>query len=175
MNKFIAGSIVSIGLTAATVALSAQTVTPPGAGGQTMQHGERHHGKRAFSMPGERVEARLAYMKTALKITDAQQAQWNAFADVARKQAAARDKRIQEFRSRMAQGDAKHERPNAIARLERQQQRLNAAVTSLNERLAVEKPLYAALSPEQKAVADEVLAPRGHHHGFGHRGNRSFG
>ena len=84
MNKFIAGSIVSIGLTAATVALSAQTVTPPGAGGQTMQHGERHHGKRAFSMPGERVEARLAYMKTALKITDAQQAQWNAFADVAR-------------------------------------------------------------------------------------------
>jgi hypothetical protein len=123
MNKFIAGSIVSIGLTAATVALSAQTVTPPGAGGQTMQHGERHHGKRAFSMPGERVEARLAYMKTALKITDAQQAQWNAFADVARKQAAARDKRIQEFRSRMAQGDAKDERPNAIARLERQQQR----------------------------------------------------
>ena len=86
MNKFIAGSIVSIGLTAATVALSAQTVTPPGAGGQTMQHGEQHHGKRAFSMPGERVEARLAYMKTALKITDAQQAQWNAFADVARKQ-----------------------------------------------------------------------------------------
>src|SRR3954454_12473475 len=107
MNRFIAGSIVSIGLTAATVALSAQTVTPPaGAGAQTMQQGERHHGKRAFSMPGERIEARLAYMKTALKITDAQQAQWNAFADVARKQAAARDKRIQEFRSRMAQGDA---------------------------------------------------------------------
>jgi len=33
----------------------------------------------------ERVEARLAYLKTALKITDAQQSQWDAFASVMRK------------------------------------------------------------------------------------------
>jgi hypothetical protein len=31
---------------------------------------------------GKRIEARLAYLRTALKITDAQQPQWNANADV---------------------------------------------------------------------------------------------
>jgi hypothetical protein len=64
-----------------------------------------------------------------------------------------------------------HERPNAIARMERQQQRHADALTRLNELLAVERPLYAALTPEQKQIADEVLAPRGGHHGgFGHHG-----
>ena len=175
MNKLIATAIVSIGLTAATATLAATpTAAPPATpGAQTQQGARHHHEKRAFSLPSERVDARLAYMKTALKITDAQQPQWNAFADVLRKQARERDQQIQAWRARMAQGTATNEKPTAIARTERQQQRHAAALTRLNERLAVQKPLYAALTAEQKAIADEVFAPRSRQGGFRHHGRRS--
>ena len=173
MNKLLTSTLVSIGLAAASISLAtAQSATPPAASGAQMQHGTQHqHAKRAFSLPSERVEARLAYLKTALKITDAQQPQWNAFADVARKQAGERDQQFKAMHARMEQG-AGHERPTAIARMERQQQRHAAAATRLNERLAVEKPLYAALNADQKAVADQLLAPRGRHGGFRHHGKR---
>lgn len=174
MNKLITSTLVSIGLTAAAVSLAtAQPVSPPAASGAQTQHGSQHqHAKRAFSLPSERVEARLAYLKTALKITDAQQPQWNAFADVARKQAGERDQQIEARRARMAQGAAP-EKPTAIARMERKQQRHAAAVTRLNGLLAVERPLYAALTADQKAIADELLAPRGRRGGFRQHGNRS--
>src|SRR5690606_27478455 len=85
MNKLIMSTLVAAGF-AAAVPLAIAQANPPAAGqGQHAQRG--HHGKQAFRMPGERVEARLAYMKTALKITEAQQPQWDAFAGVMRKQA----------------------------------------------------------------------------------------
>jgi membrane-bound lytic murein transglycosylase len=175
VNKLIASTLVSIGLIAATASLAAApAATPPTTpGAQTQQGARHHHEKHAFSLPSERVDARLAYMKTALKITDAQQPQWNAFADVLRKQTGERDQQIQAWRARMAQGTTKHEKRTAIARVERQQQRYAAALTRLNEQLAVQRPLYAALTADQKAIADEVLAPRSRHGGFRHHGKRS--
>ncbi len=178
MNKLIASTLVSIGFTAASLSLAtAQTATPPAPGtAQTHMDADarHHHEKRAFSLPSERVEARLAYVKTALKITDAQQAQWNAFADVARMQAAGQDKQMKARHAHMMERSPR-EKPTVIDRMERQQQRHAAAIARLNEQLSVQKPLYAALSPEQKAVADEVLAPRGHRGGFPHHGMRSAG
>ena len=169
MSKALAGALLSIGLSSG-FAVHAQTGTAP-TDQPPSQQGTRHHdGKRAFAQPSERVEARLAYIRTALKITDAQQAQWNAFADTLRIQARAADKRMQEFRAQREQG-ATRERPNAIARLEREQQRHAESATRINERLAVQRPLYAALSTEQKAIADEVLAPRRHGGHFGRGGS----
>ena len=171
MNKLLASALVSVGLAAVAASpLMAQTpnaATKPAA--QTQPHARHQHQPRAFSKPGERTEARLAYIKTALKITDAQQPQWNAFADTLRKQAAARDKQMQSWRDNMTKR-ADRQRPTAIERLERQQQHFAAAAVQLNERLAVQKPLYAALTTEQKQVADEVLAPRGKHGKSRHRG-----
>jgi hypothetical protein len=172
MNKRLVSTLISIGLSAGAASLAtAQTVTPPAAGsGHAQQSGRHDHAKRAFSLPGERVEAKLAYLKTALKVTDAQQPQWDAFAATLRKQAADRDERIKTMRARFAERKP-HERPNAIARMEHQQQRHAAALTRLNELLAVERPLYASLTVEQKQVADEVLAPQGDRHGgFGRHG-----
>jgi LTXXQ motif family protein len=171
MNKLIASTLVSIGLTAASASLAmAQTVSPPATDGAQARHGMQHsEGKRAFSLPSERVEARLAYIKTALKITDAQQPQWNAFADTLRKQAAEGDKRIQGWRAQAGQR-SERQRPTAIARIEREQQRHAAAVVRLNEILAAERPLYAALTADQKPVADELLAPHGSHGMFRHGG-----
>ena len=133
---------------------------------------------RAFRNPSERVEARLAYLKTALKITDAQQPQWESFANVLRKHAQDRGERIQKFR---AQGGPRPDAGSvtAIERLERTQSRMVLRAARLNDVIAAAKPLYAALSPEQQAVADEMLARQGqrgqpghqrqHHRGM-HRG-----
>jgi periplasmic protein CpxP/Spy len=169
MNKALAGALLSIGLSSA-FALHAQTGAAPAAQPQAQQGTRHHDGKRAFTQPSERVEARLAYIRTALKITDAQQAQWNAFAETLRNQARAADQRMQEFRAQREQGTTR-ERPNAIARLEREQQRHAESATRINERLAVQRPLYAVLSTEQKAIADEVLAPRRHGGRFGRGGS----
>jgi hypothetical protein len=135
-------------------------------------------------MPSERVEARLAYARTALKITDAQQPQWENFANVLRKQARDMDQRFQQrhaqFEARRAQrgegAPGAQARPqgrsvNAIERLERTQQRMAERSARLNEVIAAAKPLYALLTPEQKQVADGMLARqgRGGHGGHGGR------
>ena len=81
--------------------------------------------------------------------------------------------RIKARRSQSADG-RRDAIPTAIERLERRQARLAAAAARLNETLLAAKPLYAALSPEQHKIADEVLAPqrRGMRHGHrrGHAG-----
>jgi hypothetical protein len=101
----------------------------------------------------------LAYEKTALKIMEAQQSQWDTYANLVRKNAQDMEQRFQSRRS----GEPvrqRHQRLTAIERLERVQSFHAEAVTRLNRLLAVEKPLYAALSPEQQKVADVVLNPR---------------
>ena len=162
MKKTILSTLVSAALVAAAATPAfAQSGGSRGEGPQARQHAQRQHeGQRAFRLPSERVEARIAYLKTALKITDAQQAQFDAFAATLRKHAQEADQRVQKLR---AEGTARREqgtRPTAIERMERGQQRLTAASTRLTETLAVAKPLYAALSPEQQKVADELLTPR---------------
>jgi len=144
--------------------------------------------RRAFRSPSERVEARLAYIRTALKITDAQQPQWEGFANVLRKHARVMDERMtkrraamdERMKQRQAQGpqqDAQRpQRPNvsAIERLERTQQRMAERSTRLNEVITAAKPLYASLSAEQKQVADDLLARQGrggHHHRHGRGGH----
>ena len=139
------------------------------------------HEQRPFSKPTERVEARLAYVKTALKITPAQEGQWGAYADSVRRDAAAREAKMREMHDRMAQapkdaqGRPQRPHPSAVERLERQQKFLAEASARLNARAAAVRPLYDALSAEQKKVADVVLVQqgRGRHGGRGmhmHRG-----
>lgn len=170
MNKLMMSALIAAGFATAVPLSMAQNANPaPGA--PQGQHQRFHHGKQAFSLPGERVEARLAYIKTALKITDAQKTQWDNFAGVMRKQAKDADVRIQERRAKMA-ANTDRKRPNAIERLEQQQAFMATASARIGERLTVQKPLYAALSPEQQQIADKVLVSRGGKHGGrgGHHG-----
>ena len=131
------------------------TQTGPRPEGRPGEPGQRM--ERPFSKPTERVEARLAYVKTALKINDRQQPQWDAYAALARKSAKEMEDRFAQFRSQRGQRPGPGQRPSAIERLERQQTMHANAIVRLNELLAVQKPLYAALSPEQQKVADVVL------------------
>ena len=149
---------------------------------QADQAGPQAQGqKREFQLPSQRVETRLAAAKTALKITDAQNTLWENFAGVMRNQARAMDQRFQQRRAAWeaakAQGtDPRANRPqvSAIERLERRQQRLQEASARTSDVLAVAKPLYASFTPEQKQVADQMLAPRGHGHGHHHKHHRGM-
>ena len=175
MNKLLSRTLVSVSLAAMTASVAmAQTpspATPPTAWARVHRFMEH-----PFSRPTERVEARLAYIRTALKITDAQQPQWDAYASLVRKYAQDMEQRFKSRWSDKAEHPGhEHERPNAIERLERTQSFLAEAVARINQLLAVEKPLYAALSPEQQKVADVVLKPHfrpmgGHEHGRFGRG-----
>lgn len=125
-------------------------------------------------LPGERIEARLAYAKAALKITPAQEAQWNALADVLRKQAKAMDEQIT-----LRRNTPRDQQLSAIERLQRRQEMMSAASARATEMLEAAKPLYAALSDEQKKEADALLSRAGHRgerggdrHRQGHHGSR---
>ena len=131
--------------------------------------------RRAFRGASERIEARLAYIKTALKITDAQNAQWESFANVLRKHAKDRDQRMERFRAQRGQGAERMQRPErpqlgAIDRMEFMQKRMAERSQRLSEVIVAAKPLYASLSPEQKQVADEMLSRHGRAGHHGHRG-----
>jgi hypothetical protein len=120
--------------------------------------------QREHRLPGERIDARLAYAKVALKITSAQEAQWNALADVLRKHARAMDEQITQRRSQPRDPSL-----SAIDRLQRRQEMMAAASARANEVLEVAKPLYAVLSDDQKKEADALLT-RGDHRRGDHRG-----
>jgi protein CpxP len=161
-RKIMAAAVVAGLGVAATAAIAQQAAAPAKDGSQH----EHHH-----MLPSQMVEARLAYMKTALQITPAQSTQWNAFADVVRKQAKARDEKITEMRAKWEQhkdGDAK---PDLMTMMEHRQQMLTTASANMGEYIAALKPLYASLSDSQKEIAPEVLGHHGHG-GWRHKGGR---
>jgi len=198
MNRVLLATAVSAAFAFAVPAVFAQsaeseapTVVAAAPAADTARAPRAAPERRAFRSPSERVEARLAYIRTALKITDAQQPQWQGFENVLRKHArvmdvrmtkrrAAMDERMKQRQAGGQQQDAQRpQRPNvsAIDRLERTQQRMAERSTRLNEVIAAAKPLYASLSPEQKQVADDLLARqgRGGHHQRHGRGGRHRG
>ena len=162
MNRLLSTTLVSVCLAATTasvaIAQTAPNPNPPSAADHTHKFSER-----PFSRPTERVEAKLAYVRAALKISDAQQAQWDAYAAQVRKIAQDMEQGLKSRQHGEAghPGHPAHQRPTSIERLERAQAFHTKALTRLNQLLAVQKPLYAALSPEQQKVADVVLNRRG--------------
>lgn len=181
MKKLLLTTMACACLTAFSATTSFAQMAPnagaPSAGapvpGRHAMRGEHH---RPSMSRADRVEARLAYVRTALKITPAQQAQWDAYANFSRKSAQERDRQFQSRQSQSSQargpgqrGHDGHRGGNAIERLERQQARLAQVSARIAQRLEVEKPLYATLSPEQQKIADEVLSSPRHRRfgGFG--------
>jgi Spy/CpxP family protein refolding chaperone len=167
-SRLILNALIAAGfVTAAPLALAQTADAAPA---QKSQAGRHQHaqqpGAHRFALPSERVEARLAHQKAALKITAEQEARWNAYAEVVRKQAKEADARLQSRREKMA-ASAGGKRPGAIERLEQRQAFMAEASQRIGERLAVQKPLYAALSPEQQQIADRLFAQRGGKHGGG--------
>ena len=103
----------------------------------------------------EHVEGRIAFLKTELKITDAQLPQWNAFADALRNNA----KRMAEMRGTMMQGGMTGQATSMSApeRFDRMEKMIAATLETVRSTKAALDPLYAVLSDEQKKMADTLL------------------
>jgi hypothetical protein len=104
-------------------------------------------GPRGFANPATAADARLAYLKSELKITSGQEPAWKAFADNAKQQAEA----MQTLRTTM-QGSAQATAPE---RMELRNQIMKKRQEQVEKSTAAFKDLYAALTPEQKTLADQ--------------------
>lgn len=101
------------------------------------------------------VEGRLAFLKTELKITDAQLPLWNAVADAIRADA----KGMGAMSDGMMGASQATTLPDKLALREKI---MTAHLEALRRLKAAVDPLYAALSDEQKKTADElVMGPMG--------------
>ena len=101
----------------------------------------------------DHVEGRIAFLRTQLKITDAQTGAWNAFADALRTNA----KNLGEVRaSMMPQAGASQ---NLVDRLALQEKWLAARLEGTRAIKSAVTNLVSTFSDEQKKTADEILAP----------------
>ncbi len=107
----------------------------------------------------EHIEGRIAFLKTELKITDAQMPQWTAFADTLRANA----KRMSEMRNSMMQGGmmqngrAGDASISALDRLDRMEKMTTAMTETIKATKSTLTPLYGVLSDAQKKVADQLI------------------
>jgi hypothetical protein len=99
----------------------------------------------------EHVEGRLAFLKTELKITDAQLPLWNNFAQVVRDNAKTMGSMMQSGMTGMKPSVAL---PDKLAMREKM---MTAHLEALRKLKTAVDPLYAALTDEQKKAADQLM------------------
>jgi len=160
LSALAAAAIVSGGCVLAVPSSPAQAQSaspsppPPGPG----QRPPREHPSH--------IEGRIAYLKTELKITPEQAAQWEKVAQVLRQNETERRQGFERIRAEHA--DPQHQPPNALQRLEGEARFAAMRTQQADRFLAVFRPLYDSLSDAQKKTADEIMAP----HGMGRFGHR---
>ena len=120
-----------------------------------MQH---HFDRHDFSM-SRHIEGRIAYVKTELKITDAQAPLWNKVADTMRQNAKAMDDAMAALKR-----DPNAPAPSAVERLELRSKIAQIHAQGSQQLLASFKPLYDTMSADQKKAADELMDRHGHGH-----------
>jgi len=99
--------------------------------------------------PAAVSEARLAYLKSELAITSTQEKAWNAYASTVRARAA----EMQALRGKVAEAGG-----TAPERFALRAEVMKQRVAGMDAVSTAVKDLYAVLTPEQKARADEQLA-----------------
>jgi len=118
---------------------------------QLAQAAQSQAGKGASEAKGETVEQRITNLHAALKITPAQEAQWNGVAQDMRENATAMDKLVAESKKTPPQN------MSAVDDLKMYQKFAQAHVDGLKNMLSHFETLYAAMPDAQKKVADEVF------------------
>ncbi|PLZ03980.1 hypothetical protein CY652_03145 [Burkholderia sp. WAC0059] len=110
-----------------------------------------------------RVEERIAYLHSALKITPQQDTQWNAFADVMRSNG---ETLAQLYQQRAADESTL----SALDDMKQYAQITQAHADGMQKLVAAFEPLYDSFSPEQKKLADTTF-----HRGAEHAAERRRG
>lgn len=116
-----------------------------------MSHG-MSHGAKMHSVP--RMEARLAYIKADLEITDAQMSAWDAYANAVR----ARHDAMESVDADMMKAEQSR---SALERIDARLKAMESMVDSLKALKQPTEALYAVLTEEQKKKADQLLGGRG--------------
>ena len=129
------------------------------AGPETADPGLALATHRLPPLPSRRIDAELAYLRTALRITDTQTQRWNVLADVLRAIAKHRDAKALAMRAEI-EGQAQHPL-NPIAMLEQRQRGLTEESNDVGALIMAAKPLYASLDADQRKAADSLLPPAG--------------
>jgi hypothetical protein len=119
-------------------------------GHQMMMMGGDRAGMMAMMQP-RHIEGRIAFLKTELKITDAQSQQWNAFADALRENA----KAMTTMHDQMMHDGTTASAPELA---EREVKMLSMRLDGLRAIAGAETTLYGVLSDDQKKTADELLS-----------------
>lgn len=149
--KRIAGIAVAVALALGTAVVVAQPYGMGGGmGGGMMGGGAGMMGGGMMGggmMGGYNVEDRLAAQKAALKITPEQERAWTAYADVAKKQAEAMNAQHETMWKSAPSSSAERYELHSKFMQERAQQHETLS--------AAYKELYSALTPEQRAAADQ--------------------
>ena len=135
----------------------AQTTPAPANSGAAQS--EAHHHAVQRMLPGQLVDGRIAFLKAELKITPAQETQWQQVAEAMHENANSLDQAIKTARQDRGSMDA-------VQRLTLREQFAKVRAENEARLLAAFKPLYASLSPEQQQVANQLVAP---HHERHHR------
>jgi len=108
-----------------------------------------------MSMMAKHIDGRLAFLKTELKITDAQLPLWNALAQAMRANATA----MQAMPDAMMGMSKAATLPDKLTERETM---LTARIEAVRKLKGAVDPLYAALDANQKKTADEImLSPMG--------------
>src|SRR5215831_1671693 len=118
-----------------------------------------------YNRRDDRLERRLDYLHSQLRITQSQERLWDDFANVVRDTAERGpvrgpgfDRDRGDFRGPSddpgGYRDDRRDAPSILDRLERRQQNLAEQNDRLNRLVMALRPLYAALSPDQKRTAD---------------------
>ncbi len=98
------------------------------------------------------IEGRLAFLKAEINITPAQESLWNDYANAVRDNAKTMGARCS---SLMGEGGMSDK--TLPDRLDAQEQFVAARLDALRATSKALKPLYAALSDDQKKVADQLI------------------
>jgi protein CpxP len=146
--KLVAGIVAGVALAVAT----ATYAQPFGGMGPGMGMGPGH-GPMGTVDPSTMVESHLSDLKAQLKITPAQEAAWQAFTAQAKQQTAS----MQTMRAQMLEGTGTA--PERMAQRTTAMQQRAAGMATMTTAFST---LYAVLTPEQKAIADQTFGMMGH-------------
>jgi uncharacterized membrane protein YfbV (UPF0208 family) len=130
----------------------AATPSPPVASTSPMA-GRPAAGKTA----AERVEQRIKQLHTQLRITAAEEPQWNQFADVMRQNARDMD---QAFLNRAQQ----FETMNAVQNMQSYEQLADQHAQHVQKLVVAFENLYGAMPEQQKQLADQVFRANAQQH-----------
>jgi Spy/CpxP family protein refolding chaperone len=133
--------------------------TAPAPANSTAAPSEARHHAMERRMPGQFVDGRIAFLKAQLKITPAQEAQWQQVEAAMRENAKTLDQTNTTARQNRGNMDA-------VQRLELREQFAKVRADTDARLLTAFKPLYASLSPEQQQMANQLV---GAHHHWHHR------